>query len=63
MLEKLKEIDFLEVVLFFIASGIFVGLIIISCDEHEKNCVNFYKQNHYISETCEKYSSKLKELK
>ncbi|MCX4254664.1 MAG: hypothetical protein OSJ63_05310 [Bacilli bacterium] len=28
----------------------------------EENCVSFYNQNHYILDTCDKYSSKLETL-
>ena len=37
-------------------------LIILCGDDVEKDCVDFYKENHYILKSCENYRDKLLKL-
>jgi len=64
-----KDFDSSDLMLSFIGFGLMVFVIIMgitlsrSYDLDEQKCVKFYKENHYITNACEKYSNKLKEIK
>lgn len=64
-----KDFDSFDLMLSFIGFGLMVFVIIMgitlsrSYDLDEQKCVKFYKENHYITNACEKYSNKLKEIK
>lgn len=64
---KLKDFDSGDVFFILVGFGFMIALIIcafnISYDVCERQCVKFYKENHYITKDCEKYSNKLKEIK
>lgn len=53
-------LDILEKVMGFILFVSFV-IIVIYCFyvEREKECVEFYKENHYVLDFCDKYKDKL----
>lgn len=62
-----RNLDRYDLFFIFIGIGVMVSFIICSIrfsfDNFEKDCVKFYKENHYITNACEKYSNKLKEIK
>ena len=62
-----RNLDRSDLFLIFISIGVMVPLIIctinFSFDKLEQDCVKFYKENHYITASCEKYTNKLKEIK
>lgn len=64
-----RNLDRSDLFLIFIGFGLMVFVIIMgitlsrSYDLDEQKCVKFYKENHYITNACEKYSNKLKEIK
>lgn len=64
-----KDFDSFDLMLSFIGFGLMVFVIIMgitlsrSYDLDEQKCVKFYKENHYITASCEKYTNKLKEIK
>ena len=48
-----------------ILSACICAIIIISMEcrnEDEENCVEFYKENHYILKSCEVYKDKLENI-
>ena len=49
---------------FLIMSGIVLFLCVIYCVyvEGEKECVEFYKENHYILNACKVYKDKLENI-
>lgn len=62
----MKNIDLMELT---ICIGLLIGFISVSIYlsninkiSDEKKCVNFYKENHYILESCENYRDKLLKL-
>lgn len=63
---KLKDFDSQDVFFILVGFGCMIALIIcgfnFSYDVREKQCVKFYKENHYITKDCEKYTNKLKEI-
>ena len=63
---KLKDLDVCELMIIFLGLGVMISLIIFvsnfSYDVSERECVEFYKENHYITESCKKYSNKLEAL-
>ena len=63
MLQKIKEFDYIDISIFFICLGLCISLIIFvsnfSYDFTEESCVKIYKETHYITEKCKKYSNKL----
>ena len=62
-----RNLDRSDLFFIFVSIGVTVSLIIcaisFSFDKFEQDCVKFYKENHYITNSCEKYSNKLKEIK
>ena len=58
-----KNIDLIELSLcigiLIISIGASILLVNNSKISSEKKCVNFYKENHYILESCENYRDKL----
>ena len=69
-MKKNKEtssiIDFIVDFLFY--SGFILMFLLVVCiiseesKANEERCVIFYKENHYITESCKKYSNKLEAL-
>lgn len=68
--EEIKGTNFDSTDIFIVLVG--VGLMIMcilfgfslyrKLDETEEHCVSYYKENHYITESCKKYSNKLEAL-
>lgn len=46
----------------FICVAICVFIFCLLNNDYEKDCVNFYKDNHYITNKCEKYRDKLEKM-
>lgn len=69
MSETFKKIDSVDILIILLGIGLMIMCILAGTalsrnfDKTEESCVSFYKENHYITESCKKYSSKLKELK
>lgn len=59
----IKNFDGFDLFFMFLGFGLMISLIIIvfnfSNDRIEEDCVKFYKDNHYITNKCEKYRDKL----
>ena len=66
MLEKFKEIDSYNLFFTFIGIGFMISIIIcafnFSRDFSERECVKFYKENHYVTNDCKRYANKLEAL-
>lgn len=66
MLEIFKKIDSTDIFFTLVGIGFMISLIIcafnLSHDFSERECVKFYKENHYVTEDCKKYSNKLEVL-
>lgn len=66
-MKKVLDFDYFDV--FVLISGLTLSIFFIICSYFsfrqldEKECVSFYKENNYILDTCEKYSSKFEDLK
>jgi hypothetical protein len=62
----MRDIDLMElslcIGLFIVSFGVSILLCNNSKISEEKNCVIFYKENHYILESCENYRDKLLKL-
>lgn len=64
-----KNFDGYEILLILVGFGLFIMCILAGVgfsrnfDKSEESCVIFYKENHYVTENCKKYTSKLKEIK
>lgn len=61
------DFDFEEFLILIFVFSLSI-ILIISCyfffrQLDEKECVSFYKENNYILDTCDKYSSKFEDLK
>lgn len=53
----------LLILVFFIGFSAIIFTSSFSNDIEEKECVKFYKENNYITKSCEIYKEKLEELK
>ena len=66
MLEKFKEIDSYDLFFILIGIGFMISTIIcavnFSHDFSERECVKFYKENHYVTNYCKRYVNKLEDL-
>lgn len=66
MLEKNKEIDRYDLFFILVGIGFMISLIIcafnLSHDFCERECVRFYKENHYVTNDCKRYANKLEAL-
>lgn len=63
-----EKIDSTDISIILMGVGLMVFCILIgiaiyrSLDKTEEDCVSYYKENHYITEKCKKYSNKLEAL-
>lgn len=57
------KVDILDKVVGFILFAVFV-IIVFYCFyvDREKECVEFYKENHYILNSCKVYKDKLENI-
>ena len=59
----MRDIDLIELSLCIgilsISIAFFIFLVNTSKISEERNCVDFYKENHYILKSCENYRDKL----
>lgn len=66
---KGKNFDSTDIFIVLVGVGFMIMFILFGfsiyrkTDEVEENCVSYYKENHYITEKCKKYSKKLEVLK
>lgn len=66
--EKNEKIDSTDIFIILVGIGFMIMCILFGfsiyrkTDEVEENCVSYYKENHYITEKCKKYSKKLEAL-
>ena len=63
-----EKIDSTDIFIVLVGVGFMIMCILFGfslyrkMDEAEENCVSYYKENHYITEKCKKYSKKLEVL-
>lgn len=66
--EKNEKIDSVDILIILLGIGLMIMCIFAGTalsrnfDKTEESCVSFYKENHYITESCKKYSKKLEVL-
>lgn len=62
-----KNFDSYDLFWILVGVGFMISFIIcafnISHDVSERGCVKFYIENRYITEDCERFANKLKEMK
>lgn len=66
MSEIFKKFDSEDLFIVFVGIGFMISLIIcastLSHDFSERECVRFYKKNHYVTNDCKRYANKLEAL-
>lgn len=66
MSEIFKKFDSEDLFIVLLGIGFMISLIIcafnLSHDFNERECVRFYKKNHYITNDCKRYANKLEAL-
>lgn len=63
MKTKFDMFDYAFVIMILTACICAIIIVFMECrNEDEENCVNFYKENHYILESCKVYKDKLENI-